>query len=84
MRLCDFQQKEVINACDCRKLGYVADLVFDECTGCIESVIVPRGEFLCGWFGDAGEYVIPFACIRKIGPDIILVEVHEEKGHRKK
>lgn len=28
MRLCDFQQKEVINACDCRKLGYVADLVF--------------------------------------------------------
>ena len=46
MRLCDFQQKEVINACDCRKLGYVADLVFDECTGCIESVIVPRGGFL--------------------------------------
>ena len=47
-------------------------------------MIVPRGGFLCGWFGDAGEYVIPFACIRKIGPDIILVEVHEEKGHRKK
>lgn len=43
MRLCDFQQKEVINACDCRKLGYVADLVFDECSGCIESIIVPKG-----------------------------------------
>ena len=84
MRLCDFQQKEVINACDCRKLGYVADLVFDECSGCIESIIVPKGVKLCGWFGDGGEYVIPFCCIQKIGPDIILVEVHEEKHHRQK
>lgn len=84
MRLCDFQQKEVINVCDCRKLGYVADLVLDECTGCIESVIVPRGGLLCGWFGDDGEYVIPFDCIRKIGPDIILVEIHEEKRRRPK
>ena len=64
MRLCDFQQKEVINACDCR--------------------IVPRGGLLCGWFGDDGEYVIPFDCIRKIGPDIILVEIHEEKRRRPK
>ena len=25
------------------------------------------------------EYVIPFACIRKIGPDIVIVEIQEEK-----
>ncbi|MBM6947959.1 PRC-barrel domain-containing protein [Mordavella massiliensis] len=84
MRLCDFQQKEVISICDCRRLGYVADLVFDECTGCIEAVIVPRGGFFCGLFGDSGEYVIPFGCIRKIGPDIILVEIPEEIGRRPK
>ena len=27
----------------------------------------------------SGEYVIPFACIRKIGPDIVIVEIQEEK-----
>ena len=32
------------------------------------------GQIFC----DGGEYVIPFRCVRKIGPDIILVEIHEE------
>ena len=36
------------------------------------------GKF-CGFFGTDSEYVIPFACIKKIGPDIILVEIKEEK-----
>lgn len=79
MRLCEFQEKEVINICDCKKLGYVANLIFDECSGCIEAIIVPKSVKMCAWFSDTPEYVIPFKCIKKIGPDIILVEVHEEK-----
>ena len=43
MRLCEFQKKEVINSCDCSKIGYVTDLIFDECSGCIEAIIVPKG-----------------------------------------
>ena len=71
MRLCEFQKKEVINSCDCSKIGYVTDLIFDECSGCIEAIIVPKGEDT--------ELVIPFQCIKRIGPDIILVEMHEKK-----
>lgn len=78
MRLCEFQNKEVINGCDCKKLGRVTDLIFDECTGCIEAIIIPRCGKWCNLFSDGGEYIIPFACIKKIGPDIILVEMHEE------
>ena len=63
MRLCELENKEVINACDCKKLGYVVDLIIDECKGCIEALVIPKGGKLC---------------IRKIGPDIILVEIHEE------
>ena len=33
MRFRELQDKEVINACDCCKLGYVVDLVIDECRG---------------------------------------------------
>lgn len=79
MRLCELENKEVINACDCRKLGYVADLIIDECKGCIEALVIPKAGKFCGFFSDGSEYVIPFKCIKKIGSDIILVEIHEEK-----
>lgn len=78
MRLSELEEKEVINTCDCKKLGCIADLVMDECKGCIEAIIVPKPGKWCGLFGDGTEYVIPFQCIKKIGPDIILVEIHEE------
>ena len=79
MRFSEFQTKEVINTCDCKKLGHVTDLVIDECSGCIEAIIVSEMGKFCGLFGDGGEYIIPFKCIKKIGPDIILVEMHEQR-----
>lgn len=79
MRLCELENKEVINACDCKKLGYIVDLIIDECNGCIEALVIPKAGKLCGFFCDGSEYIIPFKCIRKIGADIILVEIHEEK-----
>ena len=79
MRLCELEDKEVINACDCKKLGYIADLIIDECKGCIEAIVVPKAGKLCGLFGDGAEYIIPFRCIKKIGPDMILVEICDEK-----
>ena len=46
--------------------------------GDIEAIIIPKGGKFCGLFGDGAEYIIPFKCIKRIGPDIILVEMHEE------
>ena len=71
--------KEVINCCDCKKLGYIDDLIIDDCKGCIEALVVPEGGKWCNFFGDGTEYIIPFSCIKRIGPDLILVEIHEEK-----
>ena len=79
MRLCEFQKKEVINTCNCRRLGCVSDLIFDECKGCIEAIIVPKGGKFCNLLWDGGEFIIPFKCIRKIGPDIIMVDIREEE-----
>lgn len=79
MRLCELEDKEVINTCDCKKLGYIADLIIDECKGCIEAIVVPKTGKFCGLFGDGAEYIIPFRCIKRIGPDIILVEICDEK-----
>lgn len=79
MRLCELREKEVINICDGKRLGCIVDLELDSCTGKIEAVIIPGPGKIWGFLGTECEYVIPFACIRKIGPDIVLVEIREEK-----
>lgn len=79
MRLCELRCKEVVNACDGKRLGYIVDIIIDECKGCIEAIIIPKSGKICGFLSDGSEYVIPFKCVKKIGKDIILVEIHEEK-----
>ena len=79
MRLCELKEKEVVNICNGKCLGGVVDLQINVCSGAIEALIVPGPGKFCGFFGTDSEYVIPFACIKKIGPDIILVEIKEEK-----
>ena len=66
------REKEVINSCDGRRLGYVCDIEFDVCDGRITAIVVPtKGGFL----GCGGEnIVIPWEKICKIGEDIILVD----------
>lgn len=66
--------KEVISIKDCRKLGHVVDLEFDECKGCICKLIVSPKNGLINFICQGEEYEIPFGNIRQIGPDIILVD----------
>lgn len=83
MRLCELREKEVINSCDCKRLGSVVDIEFDCSSGQIEALIVPGPGKICGFLGTDSEYVIPFHCVKRIGPDIILVEIREEKFLKK-
>ena len=83
MQICELRQKEVVNICSCRTLGCPLDIEFNPRTGCVEAMIVPVPGKMCGLFGPATEYVIPFSCVRQIGEDIILVEIQEEKCIKK-
>lgn len=75
MRYCELKRKEVINCKDCKRLGFVSDLQFNPCTGCIEAIIVPGPGKLFGCFCCNSEYIIRFCNIVRIGPDIILVDI---------
>ena len=79
MRMCELRQKEVVNICTGKRLGCIVDVEIDIRCGEVEAVIIPGPGKICGFFGTDCEYVIPFSCIRRIGPDIILVEIQEEK-----
>jgi len=76
MLFSELKCKEVINLCDCRRLGKVQDLEFNPCTGCIEKIYVPLcpNKFGC-IFQTEPDLVICFNEIKQIGPDIILVDV---------
>ena len=60
--------------------GYVD---FDIKTGCINYIVVPGPARLCGILGREFEYIIPFQCIKSMGPDIILVSVCLERIKQK-
>lgn len=78
----DLQEKEVINICDGRRLGFVGDLELDIPSGKIRTLIIPVEG--CRWnpFGRGRAYYIPWRCIRRIGDDIILVEVDADSMER--
>lgn len=75
MRFSELKQKEVINCRDGERIGYVCDLILDECTACIKKLIIPGQCRLFGILGKDQEYIIPWNCIRQIGTDIILIDI---------
>lgn len=75
MRLSELRDKEVINIRDCKRLGHVCDLVFDEKKCHVECLIVPGPSKCFGFFGYEYEYVIPCRHICQFGDDIILVDI---------
>ncbi len=78
MSFSDLKQKDVINICDGRKLGKPIDLILSE-QACVEALVVPgaSGGILGLLRPDHEGYVIPWRQVRRIGDDVILVEVSE-------
>lgn len=70
--------KEVICLADGRRLGFVGDLEIDIPEGIVKALIVPGPCRFLGLFGRKDDYVIPWCNIKRIGPDIILVDVQPE------
>ena len=71
--------KEVICIQDGRRLGYVADVRIELPVGGVCAIIVPGPCRFFGLFGRRDDYVIPWGCIRRIGPDTVLVDIRPEE-----
>ena len=78
-RFTDLHCKEVICIHDGRRLGYVSDAVIELPDGQIAAIIVPGPCRIFGLVGRRDDFVIPFHCIKRIGPDIILVDIKPEQ-----
>lgn len=74
-RIADLRCKEVINVCNGFRLGFVCDVLLDTATGRILALVVPGPCRFFGLFWREDDFIIPWDCIKRIGDDIILVEV---------
>lgn len=73
-RVYDLHRKEVINIHNGARLGNVGDIEIDTGTAAVLSLIIYGRLRFFGLLGREDDQVIPWADIRIIGEDIILVD----------
>jgi len=80
LRLSELGGKEIINISNGARLGIVgeSDLVFDENTGQVRSIVLPRRSGLISFWAGKQYLVIPWEAIKKIGREVIIVELRQE------
>lgn len=79
VKFTQLQCKEVICVNDGRRLGFITDIQVQVPEGNILAIVVPGPCRFFGLIGRNDDYVIPWCCIRRIGPDIVLVDVKPEE-----
>lgn len=78
-RVTDMRCKEVINVKDGQRLGFISDVEVEIPEDRVCAVIVPGPCRFFGLFGRKDDFVIPWRCIRRVGEDIVLVEMEPDK-----
>lgn len=77
MRLNDLVGKEMVNIFDGMRMGTVgeSDMLVNQETGDIVSIILPnRGNAFTFW-ADRQKLVIPWEAVKKIGREVIVVDL---------
>lgn len=78
MTFSELRQKDVVNICDGRRMGRPFDIILND-RACIEAIVVPgQNGFMTMFRGEKDGLAISWECIRRIGDDVILVEVDSE------
>ena len=75
MKFTELRCKEVICVNDGQRLGFISDVIVEVPDGCVVAIVVPGPCRFFGLFGRRDDFVIPFHCIRRIGPDIVLADI---------
>ena len=74
IKFTDLQCKEVICIGSGQRLGFITDIQLEIPEGNLCAIVVPGPCRFLGIAGRRDDYIIPWNCIKKIGPDIVLVE----------
>ena len=74
MKFTELQCKEVICVATGQRLGFIADVQVEIPEGNVRAIVVPCPCKGLGLVGKREDYIIPWSCLRRIGPGIVLVD----------
>jgi len=85
VKLSELIGKDIVNIQNGGRLGTVADsdLVIELETGEIQSIMLPSRSGFLG-FLDRNNFTIPWSCVKKIGNEVIIVDLDETHINYKK
>ena len=79
LKFSDLQCKEVICIQTGQRLGFVSDVLVELPQGTVQAIVVPGPGRFWGLVPSREDYILPWNCIQKIGPDIVLVDVKPDQ-----
>ena len=79
MKFTDLQCKEVICIGSGQRLGFITDVQIDIPEGNLCAIVVPGPCRFLGLAGRSDDFLIPWDAVKKIGPDIVLVDIRPEE-----
>lgn len=85
MRLTDLMGKEIINLHDGSRLGNLgeAELLLDTSEGTVKAIIMPIRSGRLSFLGGRQELVIPWEAVKKIGSEVVIVNMDPTYSRRK-
>ena len=79
MRLTELQGKDIINVNDGKLIGKIIDLSLTD-SGVLEDLIIEKSKFFVSMFSSKNEVRVNWKQIKKIGDDVILVELNTSEN----
>ncbi len=74
-RIADLRCKEIVNIADGMRMGNVEDVLVDTVSGRVMALVAPGPCRFLGLFFPGDDVIIRWECVRRIGEDLILVEI---------
>ncbi|KAB2954516.1 YlmC/YmxH family sporulation protein [Heliorestis acidaminivorans] len=76
IKISDLRMRDIVNVADGRRLGMIKDIDIDPEVGKVKALVLPaQGRFM-GFFSRGEDIIVPWDKIKKIGVDVILVELN--------
>ena len=75
MKLSELSKKDIINIKDGKRIGKIVDVEFDINNGYMIRFIIESTNVIKSIFSSAEELTIKFSQIKKLGEDVILIDI---------
>jgi YlmC/YmxH family sporulation protein len=75
MKLSELSKKDIINIKDGKRIGKIVDVEFDINNGYMIKFIIESTNVIKSIFSNSEELTIKFSQIKKLGEDVILIDI---------